>query len=1028
MPRISHQAKGVLQLCVIVLLAVCAPPKARAQDGERAAIRGTVEKFFAAEERKDLAALMSLWSERSPDFARYRRNTERDYATPGAPRVLRYDFGALVLEAGRAKLRLALEVGTPGAPVPRKRDRVMQLVKEGAEWKVWRFVSSEEALAEEIIGARTADDRRALLEEAKSFINAAELVRALGRQGRTPIMQGDYEEGLRIYRLADEIARNLRDEVATAVASGMLGILHYTRNEYPLALEYYQTALRLAEGVGDKAVVSHALNNIGAIYYLHGDNMRALEYYQKSLRLAEEAANKVATANALNNIGSIHASQGHTAQALEHFQKSLKLVEETGVKPEIAIALENIGATYQAEGDYQQALRYMERSLKVAEEVNDKSGIARALTSIGVLNSIRGDHGQALEYYQRSLKLAEELGDREDLARALNQSGRAYLALGKYGAALEAAQQAASKALEVGLPRQLWRARTTAGLAHRLLGQPGLARAAFLEAITTVERLRDQVAGGEQDQQRFFEDKIAPYHAMMELAVERDDPFEALSYAERAKGRVLLDVLSRGRVDINKAMTAGELERSHVLTTEIASLNARISALKREPKPDGALLAELEARLAKARLDYESFQSNLYAAHPELKVQRGQPRPLARDEVAALLADGKTALLEYACLEDRSYLFVMTRAGGAGRGQASIDLRVYPLDVKSKELGEMTRAFLQKVSGRDLGVKQAGRPLFDLLIKPAERQLLGVEKLCIVPDGPLWELPFQALGHGEKGYLLEQYAVFYAPSLTVLREMVAKGDGLRARHHRREAGSARAGRGAMNASPRGASSTLFAIGNPRLWGETVSRVSSFDREEPLNPLPDAEKEVNALAGLYGRARSKVLIGDTAREEAVKAQAGGYRVLHLATHAQLDDRNPMYSRIVLSRAADGGPGEDGLLEAWEITKLNLTAEMVVLSACQTARGRVGAGEGTIGMSWALFVAGSPAAVVSQWKVGSAVTADLMVEFHRNLLRERPRRAAAFTKAEALREAALKILRGPHSHPFYWAGFVLIGDEK
>jgi CHAT domain-containing protein/tetratricopeptide (TPR) repeat protein len=826
--------------------------------------------------------------------------------------------------------------------------------------------------------------------------------------------------------LADEIARNFQDKAAMAVASGMLGIFHYTRDDHPLALEYYQTALKLAEEIGDKAIVSHALNNIGSIYYLQGDNMRALEHYQRSLRLAEEVSNKVATGNALNNIGAIHATQGHTAQALEYYHRSLKLVEEIGVKAEIATALSNLGRTYQMEGDYQQALSHLERSLKLAEEVGDKSGMVSALNGIGMLNSSRGDHARALEYYQRSLKLAGEVEHGEGIAVALNRSGDAYLSLGRYEAALEAAQRAASKAREVGLLRQYQEAWTVAGTAHRLLGQTEPARAAFLEAIAAVERLRDQVAGGEQDQQRFFEDKLSPYHGMIELAVARNDPFEALSYAERARGRVLLDVLSRGRVDINKAMTGEEIRRSHALTTEIASLNARIFALKQEQKPDGALIAELDARLAKARLDYESFQSNLYAAHPELKVQRGQPRPLSRDDVAALLSDGQTALLAYACLEDRSYLFVVTRAGGgSGRAHAPIDLRVYPLDVKSKELGEMTRAFRHQVAERDLRIKQASRPLFDLLVKPAERQLRGVKKLCIVPDGPLWELPFQALWSGEQGYLLERYAVFYAPSLTVLREMVRKGDGLRALHRRREAGVERA---AMQASVRVPSPTLFAIGNPRLRGETLSRVSSFDREEPLYPLPDAEKEVNILAGLYGRARSKVLIGDMAREEEVKAQAGGYMVLHFATHAQLDDRNPMYSRIMLSHATGDAPREDGLLEAWEITKLDLAAEMVVLSACQTGRGGVRAGEGMIGMSWALFVAGSPTAVVSQWKVGSAITADLMVEFHRNLLHDRPRHAAAFTKAEALREAALKILRGSHNHPFYWAGFVLIGNEK
>jgi CHAT domain-containing protein len=212
-----------------------------------------------------------------------------------------------------------------------------------------------------------------------------------------------------------------------------------------------------------------------------------------------------------------------------------------------------------------------------------------------------------------------------------------------------------------------------------------------------------------------------------------------------------------------------------------------------------------------------------------------------------------------------------------------------------------------------------------------------------------------------------------------------------------------------------------------LSGQTAAKVRAVrDDVDSLSPLLDAEREVNMLGKLYGPGRSRVLVGARATEEAVKAEAEKYPLLHFATHALLDSRNPMYSRILLSQAGRGA-GEDGLLEAWELMKLDLTAELVVLSACQTAGGRVGAGEGIIGMSWALFVAGCPTVVVSQWKVDSARTADLMLEFHRNLLR-RDGRAPAMTKAEALRAASLKLLHSQYNHPAYWAGFVLIGNER
>jgi CHAT domain-containing protein len=178
--------------------------------------------------------------------------------------------------------------------------------------------------------------------------------------------------------------------------------------------------------------------------------------------------------------------------------------------------------------------------------------------------------------------------------------------------------------------------------------------------------------------------------------------------------------------------------------------------------------------------------------------------------------------------------------------------------------------------------------------------------------------------------------------------------------------------------------------------------------------------------LYGEARSKVYIGADAREDRVKSEAGRARILHFAAHGILNNASPMYSHLAL---APGGDNEDGLLEAWELMKLDLNADLAVLSACETARGHIGPGEGIIGLSWAMFIAGVPSIAVSQWKVESAGTRDLMVNFHRGLITQPGARKPKPTKAEALRQAALKLMKNAEtSHPFYWAGFVLVGDGR
>jgi CHAT domain-containing protein len=205
----------------------------------------------------------------------------------------------------------------------------------------------------------------------------------------------------------------------------------------------------------------------------------------------------------------------------------------------------------------------------------------------------------------------------------------------------------------------------------------------------------------------------------------------------------------------------------------------------------------------------------------------------------------------------------------------------------------------------------------------------------------------------------------------------------------------------------------------------VQRIQIAHRDEALVPLPEAEREVEALRQLYGQSRSAVYTRGEAREEQVKSEAGKYRVVHFATHGRLDDRSPLYSHLVLAPPEDGSK-EDGLLEAWEVMKMDLRAELAVLSACETARGRIGAGEGVIGMSWAFFVAGVPTTVVSHWKVDSSSTTELMVAFHRNLTAVAGE-SGGISKAEALRRAELQLLKKRRfRHPYYWASFAVVGN--
>ncbi|MEK7832529.1 MAG: CHAT domain-containing protein, partial [Acidobacteriota bacterium] len=348
-------------------------------------------------------------------------------------------------------------------------------------------------------------------------------------------------------------------------------------------------------------------------------------------------------------------------------------------------------------------------------------------------------------------------------------------------------------------------------------------------------------------------------------------------------------------------------------------------------------------------------------------------------------------------------LFVVTKAK---TGEPK--LKVYPLAIKRDELAAKVEQFRSQLAGRDARFGKLASELYAQLLKPAKADLPAQTRLVIVPDGPLWELPFQALLTERNRYVLQDHVISYAPSLTVLREMSKV---------KRESASAQ-------------KSSLLAFGDPKLGGQSLTRAQSL-MGTTFEQLPEARTQVETLRKFYDANRSKVFIGETATEDQYKAEAGNYDILHFATHGVLNDRNPLYSHLLLAQPEAAGKDakeakEDGMLEAWEIMQMDLRADMAVLSACETARGRVGAGEGMIGLTWAMFVAGVPTTVVSQWKVRADSTADLMVEFHRLLQARDAKGATRWTRAEALQQAAMKLLADPkYRHPFYWAGFVMIG---
>ncbi|HEU4391195.1 MAG TPA: CHAT domain-containing protein [Blastocatellia bacterium] len=812
--------------------------------------------------------------------------------------------------------------------------------------------------------------------------------------------RGELKEPLALFARSLKIFQQMGDKTRTAYTLAHIGSLYASQHDYTRAIQCFTESLTLAADQENKSAIPTTLIALANTRYYTGDLSNALQAYEQCLRIAQEIGTKSETGKALTGMGIVHAAYTNYSIALEYYQRALKIYEELKDPEGISIALHDIGNVHLTRADYSQALRYFQRSLELAKENRDEGGVVAALGAIGVVEELQGNHTQALESHKESLRIAQEKGRVEAIIDALSNIGFVQYRQGKYAEALEMVSRAADLARQNGFLFKILQTQEGIGRVQRALNHPEQARQAFSTAIAAIEQMRTQIGDGDRQPPRFFEQAILSYCEMVDLLISQHSDADALAVAERAKGRVLLDVFQSGKVDISKSLSSAERERERELRADIVSLNSQLQYAKRAERPDIKQLGNLDLRLRKARTDYEALQTNLYAAHPELKVQRGETQPLSLKEVAALIPDTSTALLEFAVTEDKTHVFVLTRNNGP-----EVTPKVYTVNIREKDLADRVERFRRSLADRSVTFHGPARELYDLLLRPAQAQLLRKSTLIIVPDRALWHLPFQALQPSSSRYLIEDHAVSYAPSLTVLREM------MKLKEKRRRTSDN--------------SQELIAFGNPDIAQPTRDRVGPVLMDEKLLSLPEAEKQVKLLGQLYGPAHSKIYLGSEAREARFKKEAASCRILHLATHGLGNDASPMYSYLVLSQD-QADQNEDGLLEAWEIMKLDLNADLVVLSACDTARGQIVTGEGVIGLTWAFFVAGCPTTVVSQWKVESGSNTALMVEFHKDLLRERgaQRRPSV---SEALRESALKLLRTKkYNHPFYWAPFVVVGD--
>ena len=802
-----------------------------------------------------------------------------------------------------------------------------------------------------------------------------------------------------------------------AAACGNLGTIAAWNGESSTALQYLSKAVELFEKLdkqtgGYQRDVLDNLIIIGEVYYNLGDYMEALNYFGKVLLAAEKQGYPILLKAVLNDLGILYMDQADFAKATQLLTRSLQIATEKDDREAAIKATCNLGVVSERQGEYGSADARFRECLRLADQVPALNLTIPALEGLATVYRRRGQHKLAIDYYDRALQVATNLGDKMRQSELAWWKAGAYYDLGDFERSIELSSKAGKLADEIHETNFSYLALTMSGKNYLALRQYERARENLNLAIEKAEQIRSRIGGQEQQRAFFFERKIEPYYLMVDLLARQNKPEEALEFAERARSRTLLDLIGSVKLDIAKAMLPAEKENERKLDGQLAALNTQLYREYQQKNSDKNRIGDLKIRLEKARVDYDSFLDRLFVDHPELRVDRGRSAPFTIQDAMHALPSQDAAVVEFEVLEDKVYVFVVA-AGADG----TIQVKAHSVNVSKKNLTERVEQFRERIANNSMGTDKPSAELFQLLLGPAAPMLAGKKTLILVPDDVLWEMPFQALKDSAGRYLIENHAIFYTPSLNTLREI-----------RKRESGGLAAGSAPKPVVIPGSTSrpTLLAFGDPALSTKTVERVKAVERNEKLGPLPAARKEAETLGNLYGTLRSAVFVGAQATEDRAKAEMARFRILHFATHGILDGANPLYSHLVLSQSGSDS-SEDGLLEAREIMNMNLEADLAVLSACQTARGRISTGEGVIGMSWALFVAGCPTTVVSQWSVESDSTTKLMIDFHRALLSLNRDSARVHGSAQALREAALKMLKSPgYRHPFYWAGFIVVGD--
>jgi len=822
-----------------------------------------------------------------------------------------------------------------------------------------------------------------------------------GTLGQPDKAKADVSKALELYQATGDKA----GEGLALIASGLT---YSSKTKEVESMKLHRQAFTIFQSMGDRLGEATAVVAIGQASENRGDHLAALQNYENAFGVYKSIGTLDFAIGALYKMATVHRLKSNLEQSLTYYQRASELSRSAGKSRLEALVLEGIALVYNAQGDTEKALKHHSTVLRFYESTGDLRGQAVALNTYGDLLLKLGQKREALAIYERARPLSEQIGDTGTLLTTLYNLSRAQLSLGSYEAALSVIK----------------------------------------DSINTIEDLRDDV-GSPDLRALYFATVRKHYDLWVDVLMQSHRALpgqgydvEALLVSDRSRARSLIDLLSESPADLHLNVSAELLERERELRVLI-SVQAQYRMELSLTQKNADELAEVANEIAQLRAEYQDIQGQLWKQVPKL-VSLGSFAPTSLAEIQNELRDSDTMLLQYALGDERSYLWAVTANSCQSYelpARTTIEdavREVYPLlTARQAPVDQSGTAYQVGVEAADNQLPEKANNLSRMLLGPVAPQL-GNRKLLILTEGTLQSIPFEALptpraeSAGPTNWdtfidslLINTNEISSSPSIATLRAI---------RSEKRNAHSP-CRSVAVIADP------VFSRNDIRVRSAPMAPVvadASSDqssngadqRELPsvlrggrLSRLTYSSIEADAISAAAPSGTSMIVKGfDANRETLMSSRIREYQIVHFATHAFLDRDHPELSGIVLTMVDPKGMRQNGVMPLPDVYSLNLSAELIVLSACQTALGKDISGEGFLGLTHSFLSAGSKSVVASLWKVDDRATANLMTSLYESMLKQ------GMSTGAALRAAKLKTMKEKQWRaPYFWAGFVLQGES-